>query len=300
MTTLRMRMDPSTSLGTGNDMLVRGMAERTRETYLVRQRRIARLARHYRRAPDQLSPPEVQAYLVHMLREEHLAWSTCSIAVQAFRFLYHTTLGRPAPTFTIPGPKHRKTLPEILSPAEVRRLLESTSTRKQRVVLATTYAAGLRVSEVVRLQLRHIDAQRMSLRVEQGKGAKDRDTLLSPRPPRGYPEELRAYWREYRPARWLFPARGGRQPIDISTAQKLYYAAKQRAGITKRGGIHALRHAFATHLLEAGTDLHTIQRLLGHGDIRTTMRYFHLARRTLLGTTSPLEWLDRTPPPAPA
>jgi integrase/recombinase XerD len=285
MTELRMRMD--------NDMLVRGMAERTRETYLAA---VTRLARHYRRAPDQLSPQEVQAYLVHMLREEQLAWSTCNIAVQAFRFLYHTTLGRPEPTFTIPGPKQPKTLPEILSPEEVRRLLEHTATRKQRALLATTYAAGLRVSEVVGLQLRHLDAQRMSLRVEQGKGAKDRDTLLSPR----LLEELRVYWRAYRPARWLFPARDGQRPMDVSTAQKFYTAAKQRAGITKRGGIHALRHAFATHLLEAGTDLHTIQRLLGHGDIRTTMRYLHLARRTLLGTTSPLEWLDRTTPPAPA
>jgi site-specific recombinase XerD len=229
-----------------------------------------------------------------MLREEQLAWSTCSITVQALRFLYHTTLGRPALPFTIPGPKHRQTLPEILNPAEVRRLLEHTSTRKQRAVLATTYAAGLRVSEVVRLQLHHLDAERMRLRIEQGKGGKDRDTLLSPR----RLEELRAYWRQYRPALWLVPARDGKQPMDVSTAQKFYPAAKQRAGIPKRGGIHALRHAFATHLLEAGTDLHTIQRLLGHGHLDTTMRYFHLARRTVLGTTSPLEWLDRTPPPA--
>jgi integrase/recombinase XerD len=285
MTELRTRMD--------NDLLVRGMAERTRETYLAA---VARLARHYRRAPDQLSPEEVQAYLVHMLRDEKLAWSTCSIAVHAFRFLYHTTLGRPAASFTIPGPKRRQTLPEILSPAEVRRLLESTTTRKQRAVLATTYGAGLRVSEVVRLQLHHIDAERMGLRIEQGKGGKDRDTLLSPR----LLEELRAYWRQYRPALWLFPARDGKRPMDPSTAQKFYYAAKRQAGITKRGGIHALRHAFATHLLEAGTDLHTIQRLLGHGDLRTTTRYLHLARRTVLATPSPLEWLDRTPPPTPA
>jgi site-specific recombinase XerD len=281
MTELRTRMD--------NDMLVRGMAERTRETDLGA---VARLARHYHRPPDGLSPAEVQAYLVHMLREEHLAWSTCTIAVHAFRFLYHTTLGRPALTFTIPGPKHRQTLPEILSPAEVRRLLEATTTRKQRVLLATTYAAGLRVSEVVRLRLHDIDAERMSLRVEQGKGAKDRYTLLSPR----LLAELRAYWREYRPAQWLFSARGGQRPLDPSTAQKFYYAAKQRAGIPKRGGIHALRHAFATHLLEAGTDLPTIQRLLGHGDIRTTMRYIHLARQTVLATPSPLEWLDQAPP----
>jgi integrase/recombinase XerD len=282
MTTLRMQMD--------NDMLVRGMAERTRETYLAA---VARLARHYRRAPDRLSPEEIQAYLVHMLREEHLAWSTCNIAVHAFRFLCHTTLGRPPLTFTIPAAKQPQRLPEILSPAEVRRLLEATSTRKQRTLLATTYGAGLRVSEVVRLQLHDIDAERMSLRVEQGKGGKDRDTLLSPR----LLAELRAYWREYRPALWLFPARGGQKPMDPSTAQKLYYAAKQRAGITKQGGIHALRHAFATHLLEAGTDLHTIQRLLGHGHLGTTMRYFHLARQTVLATPSPLEWLDQAPPP---
>ena len=285
MTALRMRMD--------NDMLVRGMAERTRETYLAA---VARLARHYRRSPDQLSPQEVQAYLVHMLREEQLAWSTCNIAVHAFRFLYHTTLGRPAPAFTIPGPKQPKKLPVILSSEEVRRVIEGTVTRKQRALLATTYAAGLRVSEVVRLKLGDIDAQRMSLRIEQGKGAKDRDTLLSPR----LLEELRAYWRQYRPARWLFPARGGKGPMDPSTAQKLYYAAKLRAGITKRGGIHALRHAFATHLLEAGTDLHTIQRLLGHGHLGTTMRYFHLAQRTVLKTLSPLEWLDQATPHPPA
>ena len=285
MTELRMRMD--------NDLLVRGMAERTRESYLAA---VTRLARHYRRPPDQLSPEEVQAYLVHMLREERLAWSTCSIAVHAFRFLYHTTLGRPATTFTIPGPKHRQTLPEILSAAEVRRLLEHAGNRKQRALLATTYGAGLRVSEVVRLQLRHLDAARMCLRVEQGKGGKDRDTLLSPR----LLEELRAYWRAYRPTDWLFPGRDGKRPLDVSTAQKVYYAAKQRAGIAKRGGIHALRHAFATHLLEAGTDLPTIQRLLGHRDIGTTMRYLHLARRTILKTTSPLDWLDLGTPPTPA
>jgi len=285
MTTLRMRMD--------NDLLVRGMAARTRETYLAA---VTRLARHYHRPPDQLSLQEVQAYLIHMLREEHLAWSTCSIAVHAFRFLYHTTLGRPESTFTIPGPKQPQRLPEILSLAEVRRVIESAANRKQRALLATTYGAGLRVSEVVRLQLHHLDAARMCLRVEQGKGGKDRDTLLSPR----LLAELRAYWRAYRPAVWLFPGRDGDRPLDVSTAQKIYYTAKLKAGITKRGGIHALRHAFATHLLEAGTDLHTIQRLLGHGHLGTTMRYFQLSRRTVLKTTSPLDCLDQGTPPAPA
>jgi site-specific recombinase XerD len=274
-----------------NDMLVRGMADRTREAYLAA---VTRLARHYRRSPDQLSPQAIQAYVVHMLREEHLAWSTCSIAVPAFRFLSHTTLGRAGPAFTIPAPKPPQRRPEILSPVEVRRLLEATGNRKQRALLATTYGAGLRVGEVVRLPLHHLDAERMSLRVEQGKGSKDRYTLLSPR----LLAELRAYWRQSRPAGWLFPARDGKHPMDVSPAQKFYTAAKQRAGITKHGGIHALRHAFATHLLEAGTDLHTIQRLLGHAHLGSTMRSFQRARRTLLATPSPLEWLDRaTPPP---
>ena len=202
MSDLRIQVD--------NAMLGRGMAERTRETYLAA---VARLARHYHRPQEQLSPAQVQAYVVHMLQEEHLAWSTCNIAVQVFRFLYHTTLGHPEPAFTIPGPKHRQILPEILSPAEVRRVIESASTRKQRAVLATTYGAGLRVSEVVRLRLRHLDAERQCLRVEQGKGGKDRDTLLSPR----LLEELRAYWRQYRPAVWLFPARDSQRPMDLST-----------------------------------------------------------------------------------
>ena len=148
-------------------MLVRGMAERTRESYLAA---VTRLARHSHRPPEQLSPAEVQASLGHMRRAEHLAWRTCSVAVHAFRFLYHTPLGHPAAVFTIPGPKQPQRLPEILSPAEGRRLLDATPTRKQHALLATTYAAGRRVSEGVRLRLHHLDAERMSLRVEQGKG----------------------------------------------------------------------------------------------------------------------------------
>ena len=286
MTPRRQRMD--------NAMLVRGFAERTRESYLAA---VARLARFYRRAPDQLTPEEVQAYLVHMLREEQLAWSTCNLAVSAFRFLYHTTLQRPMPTFVIPSPKQPQKLPEILSPEEVGRVIASTANRRQRALLAATYAAGLRVSEVVHLKVTDVDAQRMSLRVEQGKGGKDRSTLLSAR----LLEELRAYWRTYRPrGQWLFPTRGGERPLHITTVQPIYTAGKLRARIANRGGIHALRHAFATPRLEAGVDLHTIQRLLGHGHIGSTLRYFQLARRTLLATPSPLEWLDlgTLPPPA--
>ena len=281
MTTLRQRMD--------NDMLVRGFAERTRERSLAA---VARLAKVYRRPPDQLTPEEVQADLVHMLRDAKLGWSTCNIAASAFRFLCHTTLKRPVATFTVAGPKQPKRLPEILSAEEVQRIIASTTNRRQRTLLATAYGARLRLSELVHLRVTDIDAQRKSLRVEQGKDARDRYALLSAR----LLDELRASWRAYRPlGGWLFPSRGGQRPVNVTTVQTIDMAAKLRARITKRGGIHAPRHAFATHRLEAGIDLHTIQRLLGHGNITSTMRYFHVARRVLLGTPSPLEWLDLRP-----
>ena len=277
MGALRTRME--------NDLIVRGMAARTREAYVGA---VARLAQFYRRSPEQLTDRDVQAYLLHLIQERKLSWSTCNIAANGFRFLYHVTLGREQAEFCIPAAKQSQRLPEILSRQEVQRLLDAMGNRKHHALLVTTYAAGLRVSEVVGLQLTDIDAERSSLRIQQGKGAKDRYSLLSPR----LLEELRAYWREYRPVRWLFPARGGQKPLDDSSAQKIYYAAKQRAGITKQGGIHALRHAFATHLLEAGTDLHTIQRLLGHGHISSTMRYLHLTRPTLMAHGSPLDLLE--------
>ena len=187
-----------------------------------------------------------------------------------------------------------KRLPQILSRDEVTRLIEAAATLRGRTLLTTTYAAGLRVSEVCALQLTDIEsaADRMCLKVRQGKGAQDRYTLLSPR----LLDALRRYWRDGRPRTWLFPNASGSAPIDVSTAQRIYCAARDAAGIAREGGIHTLRHAFATHLIEAGVGLHTVQRLLGHGHISTTMRYLHLARSHLTGTTSPLELID---PPTP-
>ncbi len=183
-------------------------------------------------------------------------------------------------------------MPQILSREQIAKLFEVTTHLKHRALLMTTYSAGLRVSEVARLKVTDIDSQRMTIRVEQGKGAKDRYTLLSKR----LLLELRRYWVAYRPKSWLFPMRGGQHPMDPSSVQKVYYNAKRKAGIAKPCGIHGLRHAFATHLLEAGADLHTIQRLLGHGHIGTTMRYFHLAQRHLAKTTSPLDSLELLDP----
>lgn len=264
------------------DMTVRGFAPRTQESYL---RAVIRLARYYRRSPADLTNDEVQAYLAHLLGERKLSWSTASLAANAFRFLYHVTLGHERTAFAVPAPRQPQTLPEILSRAEVWRLIDACELPRHRLLLATTYAAGLRVSELVALKISDIDIDRMTIRVEQGKGGKDRYVPLSER----LLKDLRRYWQTHPPARWLFPNRQGTRPTDITVAQKVYMLAKARTGIRKRGGIHALRHAFATHLLEAGTDLHTVQRLLGHAHLSTTMRYFHLSQRRLMSTTSPLD-----------
>jgi integrase/recombinase XerD len=264
------------------DMTVRGFAPRTHKAYIAA---VVRLAKHYRRSPHEITNDEVQTYLAHLIQERKLSWSTCSQAANAFRFLYHVTLGHPRTEFHVPLPKQPQKLPEILSREEVWRLLTVPPHPRHRLVLTTVYAAGLRVSETLALRGSDIDADRMTMRIEQGKGAKDRYVPLAAR----LLQELRAYWKTTAPRGWLFANRQGTRPIDITVAQKIYLLAKLRAGIQKQGGIHAWRHAFAPHLLEAGVDLHTVQRLLGHRQISTTMRYCHLSQGRLVGTRSPLD-----------
>jgi site-specific recombinase XerD len=271
------------------DLVVRGMAVRTREAYLGA---VAGLAKHYGRRPDLIGEAEVQKYLLHLIEERKLAWSSCNIVAQGLKFFYRVTLKRSEAQFVIPRARAPQKLPQILAREEVAALLEKTTNLKHRAVLMTAYGAGLRLNEICHLKVADIDSKRMTLRVEQGKGAKDRYTLLSPR----LLAELRRYWVAHRPKAWLFTARDPERPIYDHTVHRLYHAAKLRAGITKEGGIHSLRHAFATHLLEAGVDIHTIQRLMGHGHISSTLRYFHLARKHLAGTPSPLELLDGVRP----
>jgi site-specific recombinase XerD len=268
-------------------MVLRGFAARTQEAYLAA---VAALAKHYHRCPDTLSGEQLQAYLLFLITEKKLAYASVNQAACAFRFLFERVLKRPNARFDIPMAKVPKRLPQILSREEVSRLIGAARTLRGRTLLMTTYAAGLRVSEVCALQLADIESapDRMCLKVRQGKGGQDRYTLLSPR----LLEALRRYWCDRRPRPWLFPNPAGTAPIDPTTAQRTYAAARDAAGIAPEGGIHTLRHAFATHLLEAGVDLPTIQRLLGHGHISTTMRYLHLARTRVTGTTSPLELLD--------
>jgi integrase/recombinase XerD len=264
------------------DMALRGFSPRTHEAYIAA---VVKLAQYYKRAPDQLSNEEVQAYLAHLIQERKLSWSTCGQAAHAFRFLYHVTLGHPRTDFHVPAPRQPQKLPDLLSREDVWRLLNACTHPQHRLVLATTYAAGLRVSEVVALKVSDLDADRMTVRVAPGKGAKDRDIPLATR----LLQEWRAYWRTAPPCVWLFANRHGTRPIDIPLAQKIYTMAKLRAGIHKQGGIHALRHAYATHLLEAGKDLQAVQHQLGHRHISTTMRYFHLTQGRLLATGSPFD-----------
>jgi integrase/recombinase XerD len=269
------------------EMVLRRMSVRTRQAYSAA---VARLTKHYHCPPDRLTSAQIQSYLLHLIEERKLAFSSCNVALHGLRFFYHETLKRPDLQFAIPRARMPQKLPQILSRDEIERLFASARLLKHRALLMTTYAAGLRVSEVCALKVTDIDSERMTLRIEQGKGAKDRYSLLSPR----LLKELRLYWQAHRPNSWLFPAaRNTARPLDAHSAQRMFYAARDRAKITKRCGIHGLRHAFATHLLEAGTDVHTIQRLMGHTDIHTTMRYFHLARQKIAATHSPLELLSQ-------
>ena len=204
------------------------------------------------------------------------------------RFFYRITLGLPDPHFYVPGAKEPSTLPQILSHDELVRVFTVTTNLKHRALLMTAYAAGLRASELGRLQLANIDSARMCLRIDQGKGNKDRYVPLSPR----LLEQLRAYWRRERPAPWLFPGRPADRPMSRAGPAHIYHLAKDKAGIHKAGGIHTLRQNYATGLLEAGVELPVIQRRLGHNSIRSTMRYLHLAQDKTSATPFPLDLLD--------
>ncbi len=267
------------------DMVIRGLAPKTQQAYTDA---VASLAKYYKRSPDCITEQEVQQYIFYLIKERGLAWSSVNVATNGMRFFFHATLGHPTTNFCIPCARQPQKLPEILSREEIMHLLDLPTNLKHRVFLMTTYSAGLRVNEAAALKLSDINRKETCIRVDQGKGKKDRFTLLSGRLLKG----LETYWYSCRPKTWLFPRRDGRGPMAGETGQKIFYTAKRRAKITKRCGIHTLRHAFATGLLEAGTDLHTIQRLMGHKQISTTMRYLHLAKQHLMNTTSPLDLME--------
>ena len=252
-----------------DQMTLRGFSPRTHESYLGA---VTGLARYYKQSPDRLNTEQVQQYLLYLERERHLAWSSLNMTVSGLRFLYFDTLKWEPVKLEIPPRTTPRRLPEILSREEVDRLISSVPNLKHRTLLMTIYAAGLRVSEAIALRVHDIDSARMTIRVVQGKGRKDRYTILSPR----LLENLRQYWKQYHPKEYLFEGSKPQRHIHESVPQKTYNRAKQQAGIHKGIGVHTLRHCFATHLLEAGVDLRTIQTLLGHNAISTTMLYLQV------------------------
>lgn len=289
MTPLRQRMLDA--------LVLRGMALRTQESYIDA---VARLARYYRCSPETLSAEQVREFLLQLLRDRHRSRSTVNQYGCAFRFLYGTVLGFDGEAFHIPLGIAPQRLPEILSREEIARLFAVTTRLAPRTFLMLAYATGLRLSELLHLRVADIDshADRMCIRVVQGKGGKDRYVPLEP----GALEVLRTWWHSTHPRNWLFARRDGTQPINGATAQKWYQAARADAGITKRGGIHTLRHCYATHLLEAGADLYSLSQWLGHRHVSTTARYLHLARPDAPdgARRDPLRLLAALPPSPPA
>ena len=251
-------------------------------------RSVAGLSKFYHRSPDELNSEQIRAYLHYLQEERKLAWTSCNVAACGMIFFYTRVLGWDQLRLDMPPRKRPVRLPDILSPQEIEQLLRCTKILKHYAILTTTYAAGLRVSEVVHLKLIDINSQRMLIRVEQGKGRKDRYTLLSEK----LLSVLRAYWKQDRPTDWLFPGRIPGRPLTTSAAQLAYSQARRTAGIQRGNGIHSLRHAFATHLLEAGVDVRTIQILLGHRSISTTQRYLQVANHKLAKIQSPLDLLS--------
>jgi integrase/recombinase XerD len=265
------------------ELQLRQLAPSTIQSYVAA---VAGLARFYNRSPDQLQLEEVRSYLHHLLTERKLASSTCNGHAAAITFFYRQVLGQSSLELRVRRRRSGK-LPEVYSQEELVRLFLAAWRYKHRVLLMTTYASGLRLSEVTHLRPGHIHSERMLIRVEQGKGRKDRYTLLSPQ----LLQELRTYWKEYQPGEWLFPNQKRTGPMARGTAQRIFYRAKRRAGLQRGHGIHTLRHCFATHLLEAGVDLRTIQLLMGHSSLHTTTIYLHLTRKRLEQLHSPFDLL---------
>jgi site-specific recombinase XerD len=274
-----------------DDMRMRNLSANTQDAYV---RVVAAFARHFHTPPDLLGPSHVREYLLHLIGRR-AAWSTYNQARCALHFFYRVTLGKDWGPGEIVCARPPKRLPVILSRDEVRRLLAAARRIKTRVMLTTIYATGLRVSELVGLKVADVDSQRMMLRVRQGKGQKDRYVMLSGK----LLAVLREYWQEYRPADWLFPGGDPDKPLTRRVVQQNCHAAARRAGLTKAVSPHALRHAFATHLLEAGTDIRTIQALLGHQSLRTTALYTYVSPEKVSATTSPFDTLDDAPTSGP-
>ena len=274
-------------------MTVRGLAARTRQSYTSF---VADLAGFYHRSPDQISYDQVVDWVHHLIRDRHLAPSSVNIAVNGIRFFYAVTLHRDVDELmaAIPRMKRNTTRAQVYAKSELEAILTAPAQPRDRAFLMTVYAAGLRLSEAIHLQSRDIDRPRLQLRVRHGKGAKQRVLPLSAR----LLNELQAYWRAQRSGRpgqdspWLFLGTKPNAPINKATGQNIYYRAVQKSGVRRKGGIHILRHSFATHCIESGLELTLVQRLLGHSSLLTTARYLHVTAARLGQVRSPLDLVE--------
>lgn len=268
-----------------NYLTLQRVSPRTAESYL---RAVGGLSRYYNQPASELSNNQIQDYLLFCIQEKQLAWASCNVLFCGLKKYYQEFLGRNQSEFSIPRRPRSRQLPMVMSKAEVGAILTALSNLKHRALLHVVYGSGLRVSEVVKLRPEHIDSSRMMIRVEQGKGRKDRYTILS----QAALDVLRNYWREYRPGEWIFfPCRDKSRHLSISTAQRVYQAAKKKAGVTKGRGIHTLRHCFATHSCDLGVEIFVIKKWLGHAKMETTSKYLHMSSEKVNRLQSPLDSL---------
>lgn len=266
------------------DLRLRNYAPKTLQTYVEC---VSLFARYFKRSPEDLGPEHIREYQRYLVEEKKCSWSRFNQTVCALRFLYRNTLGRDWAISHIPFPRKQRKLPVVLSRDEAALLLASIKSLKYRAVLSLCYGAGLRINEALHLQLTDIDSKRMMIRVRQAKGNKDRYVMLSPK----LLDLLRKYWKKEHPTVWLFPARGTDHPLGAGALQHACQRARRDSGIRKPVTPHTLRHSFASHLLEAGANIRTIQLLLGHNSLQTTAVYTHVSQTTVGGTVSPFDLL---------
>lgn len=270
------------------DMELKNLSERTIETYL---KCVKNFVIHYGKSPEDMGFNAIRDFLYYLLKEKNSSQATISQHYSALKFFYQTSLGRDWDALKIPRSRRIKKLPVVLSKEEIDTIFGKVQNLKHRAILMTIYSGGLRLSEAINLKVPDIDSQRMMIRVSQGKGNKDRYTLLGKRAL----DILRTYWKAYQPKDWLFPAHRSDQPLGPSSVQKAFRDALIRTRIQKKASVHTLRHSFATHLLEEGTEIPYIQNLLGHSDSRTTSIYLHVARKKLIEIVSPIDLIEEEP-----
>jgi site-specific recombinase XerD len=272
-----------------SDMQLYRLASSTQDSYL---RSVAGLAKYHKKSPDKISEDELKRYILYLANERGLRWSSINMITSGLRFFYGKTIDRKDLALSIPIKKAPRRLAEIFSPEELVKFFASFRNLKHRTMMMTAYAGGLRIGEVIRLKVSDIDSKRMMIRVQQGKGSKDRYTILSPR----LLSELRTYWKRYRPEYWLFTNFRTKGHVTKSCPHLAFERAVKRLKIKKRVTYHSLRHSFATHMLEAGVDIRTIQVLMGHSSLNSTAKYLHIARKKLSTSKSPLDLLYQPDP----